>query len=116
MGDPLRGRKDILKMYPISQLELKVIEKSGSEPKAHLETRKIFFVLSLGSNEKSEEIRKENLHDLFSSLYKRYFGVLKGILKSKKLVDLLLFLDFQNGREMPYLELATQLSIGLRNC
>ncbi|MCB1080483.1 MAG: AAA family ATPase, partial [Chlamydiia bacterium] len=41
VGEPLTGRKHTLKMYPLSQIELKQIE-TPSQTKAHLESRLIY--------------------------------------------------------------------------
>lgn len=110
MGEPLTGRKYTITMFPIAQMELCEIE-NRAQSIAKLEERLIFGsypeVVSLQDN----NTRKENLHELVSSyLFKDIFA-LEGIKKTKKIVDLLILLTYQIGKEVSHNELATQLSM-----
>lgn len=110
VGEPLTGRKHVITMFPIAQMELSEIE-NHAESKARLEQRLLFgsYPEVIGLNE--DRARKESLHELVSSyLFKDIFA-LEGIKKTKKLVDLLILLAFQIGKEVSHNELATNLSI-----
>lgn len=110
VGEPLTGRKHTLKMYPLSQIELKQIE-TPSQTKAYLESRLIYGaypeIVTMSSNAE----RKDYLHELVSSYLLRDILAFEGIQKSKKLVDLLTLLAFQIGKEVSHAELASNLSI-----
>ncbi|NGX35169.1 MAG: hypothetical protein K1060chlam1_01541 [Candidatus Anoxychlamydiales bacterium] len=110
IGEPLTGRKHVIKMFPISQIELNKIENI-TQINANLETRVIYGsypeVITLESN----ELRKKYLQDLISSYLLKDILIFEGIHKSKKLVDLLTLLSFQIGKEVSISELATHLSI-----
>ncbi len=110
MGEPLTGRKTTIKMYPISQMELNQLENT-SQIKANLEMRLIYgsypeIVLLEG-----DESRKDYLHELVSSYLLKDVLAFEGVQKSKKLIDLLVLLAFQIGKEVSHSELAAQLSI-----
>lgn len=110
MGEPLTGRKHVITMYPIAQLELSDIENQA-ESQAHLDERLIFGSYPEVIGLKGDDARKENLHELVSSyLFKDIFAF-EGIKKAKVLMDLLILLAFQIGKEVSKSELATNLSI-----
>lgn len=110
VGEPLTGRKYVLKMYPISQIELNQIE-NRVETTAHLESRLVYGsypeVISLGGN----KLKQEYLHELVSSYLFKDILAFEGVQKSKKIVDLLILLAFQIGKEVSHNELATQLAM-----
>jgi predicted AAA+ superfamily ATPase len=110
MGEPLTGRKHTIKMYPLSQMELNQIE-NPAQLKAHLETRLIYGsypeIIALDSN----QLKQEYLQELVSSYFLKDILAFEGIQKSKKLIDLLVLLTFQVGKEVSHHELATQLSM-----
>lgn len=110
LGEPLTGRKSVIKMYPISQLELAPLENIA-ETKAHLESRLIFGSYPEVITHNSDEARKEYLQELVSSYLIKDILAFEGIQKSKKLIDLLILIAFQIGKEVSHTELATQLSI-----
>lgn len=110
VGEPLTGRKSVIKMYPISQIELDGIE-SAAETKANLETRLIFGSYPEIITHENDVLRKEYLHELVSSYLLKDILALDGIQKSKKLIDLLILLALQVGKEVSLSELATQLSM-----
>lgn len=110
MGEPLTGRKSVIKMYPTSQMELNQIE-NPAQTKANLETRLIYGsypeVVTLSSHLQKQEY----LHELVSSYLLKDVIAFEGIQKSKKIVDLLILLAFQIGKEVSHQELASHLSI-----
>ncbi|KPK31945.1 MAG: hypothetical protein AMS24_05285 [Chlamydiae bacterium SM23_39] len=109
-GEPLTGRQTIIKMYPISQMELNKIE-NAAQTKAELENRMIYgsypeIILMKDSIDKQEYLR-----ELISSYLFKDILAFEGIKKSKKLLDLLVLLAFQIGKEVSHNEIANQLSI-----
>ena len=109
-GEPLTGRKYTIKMYPLSQIELNGIENSA-QTKSHLESRLLYGsypeVIMLGS----DQLRYEYLREMVSSYLLKDILSFEGVKKSKKLIDLLVLLSFQIGKEVSHNELATQLSM-----
>jgi len=110
IGDPLTGRKFVIKMYPVSQRELMTIE-TPIETRAHLETRLIFGSYPEVILLKDRFSCQEYLHELASSYLCKDILIFEGIKKSQKLIDLLVLLAFQIGKEVSISELATQLSL-----
>lgn len=110
VGEPLTGRKSVIKMYPISQMELNRIE-NPAQTKANLETRLIFGSYPEIITHENDQLRKEYLHELVSSYLLKDLLAIDGIQKSKKMIDLLILLAFQVGKEVSHNELATQLSM-----
>ncbi len=111
VGEPLTGRKFTIKMHPISQLELNKIEHQA-QTKANLESRLIFGSYPEVITHADNDFRKEYLHELVSSYLLKDILALASVQKPKKLIDLLILLAFQIGKEVSLSELATQLSIG----
>ncbi len=110
VGEPLTGRKWTLRLFPLSQLELKEKE-NAAETAARLENRLIYGsypdVVLCGD----DEIRRQYLREIVSSyLYKDVLG-LDGLKHSDKLVRLLQLLAFQIGKEVSFAELGTQLAM-----
>lgn len=110
MGEPLTGRKHTITMLPIAQMELINIENQA-ESKARLDERLIFGSYPEVICLKGNNARRENLHELVSSYLFKDILALEGIKKAKKLMDLLILLTFQIGKEVSHNELATQLSM-----
>ena len=110
IGEPLTGRKHVITMYPIAQLELNDIENQA-ESRARLEERLLFGSYPEIIGIKGNDARKENLHELVSSYLFKDILMLEGIKKSKKLMDLLILLAYQIGKEVSYTKLANDLSI-----
>jgi predicted AAA+ superfamily ATPase len=110
IGEPLTGRKYVLKLLPLAQMEISQTEKPH-ETKANLESRLIFGsypeVVLLGGNKD----RQDYLRELLSSyLFKDIFQ-LEGIRHADKLQRLLHLLAFQIGKEVSLAELGRQLSM-----
>ncbi len=110
IGEPLTGRKYVIKMYPISQLELNTIENKA-QIQANLSNRLIYGSYPEVITSKDDQIKTEYLHELVSSYLLKDILAFEGVQKSKKIIDLLVLLSFQIGKEVSHNELATQLSI-----
>lgn len=110
IGEPLTGRKHVIKMFSIAQLEMKNLENLA-ETKGLLESRLIYGSYPEVITFHDDALRQEYLHDLVSSYLIKDILAFEGIQKSKKLIDLLILLAFQIGKEVSHSELATQLSI-----
>jgi predicted AAA+ superfamily ATPase len=110
IGEPLTGRKKIIKMETISQIELNQIE-SRVQTKANLENRIIYGSYPEIILFQDDISKKEYLHEIISSYLLKDILAFEGILKSKKLLDLLILLAFQIGKEVSKTELANNLSI-----
>ena len=110
IGEPLTGRKSVIKMYPISQIELNEVE-NPAEVKARLESRLIYGSYPEVVTMQGDLDRQEYLRELINSYLFKDILVHEGIQKSKKMVDLLVLIAFQIGKEVSLSELATQLSM-----
>lgn len=110
VGEPLTGRKQVLTLYPLAQLELNTVENIA-QTKAHLESRLIYGSYPEVLTVVGDQSRQEYLHDLVSSYLLKDILALEEIRKSKKLLDLLILVALQVGKEVSHAELATQLSM-----
>lgn len=110
MGEPLTGRKKVLRLFPLSQMELDQIE-SPEQRAAHLESRLLFGSYPEVVLMNSDEERKEYLLQLVQDALFRDILEYDGIKKARKLIDLLQLIAFQIGKEVSYNELATQLGM-----
>jgi hypothetical protein len=110
IGEPLTGRKSVIQMFPISQMELNQIENTV-QTQAHLESRLIYGSYPEVITSASDDDRKRYLHDLASSYLFKDILAFEGIQKSKKLIDLLILLAFQIGNEVSHEELAKSLQL-----
>lgn len=110
IGEPLTGRKHVIKMYPISQMELGQLE-NRAQIKAHLETRLIYGTYPEVITSQSNLSKQEYLQELVSSYLLKDILAFEGVKKSKKLIDLLILLSFQIGKEVSLSEIATQLAL-----
>jgi uncharacterized protein len=110
IGEPLTGRKNVIKMFPLSQMELSHIEDSA-QTKAHLETRMIYGSYPEVVTLPSDASRQAYLQELASAYLLKDILAFEGVQKSKKLIDLLILLAFQIGKEVSHSELSTQLGI-----
>ena len=109
-GEPLTGRKHTLKMFPISQIELGSMENLA-QTKANLESRLIFGSYPSVLLSSSEEEKKTYLFELVSSYLLKDILIFEEVKKSKKMIDLLILLAFQIGKEVSINELASNLGI-----
>lgn len=110
VGEPLTGRKINIKIFPLSQMELGKSE-TKAQTLAHLEKRLIFGSYPEIVMMEDENLRKSYLHELAASYLLKDILAFEGIQKSKKILDLLILLSFQIGKEVSHNELTTQLGI-----
>lgn len=110
IGEPLTGRKFTLKLFPLSQLEIRGIENIA-QTEDNLENRLIYGsypeIVTGNDNNKKEIYLKEIIS---SCLYKDILE-LDGLKHSDKLIKLLRLLTFQIGKEVSLTELGTQLGM-----
>jgi uncharacterized protein len=110
VGEPLTGRKYVLKLFPLSQMEISKIEKRH-ETTASLESRLIYGsypeVVLIRDNRRREDCLRELIQ---SYLFKDILA-LEGIRYANKLVRLLQLLAFQIGKQVSFAELGKQLSM-----
>lgn len=110
VGEPLTGRQRVIKMFPISQMELNRIENLA-ETKARVPSRLIYGSYPEVVTMTGDTLRQEYLHELVSSYLLKDILAFEGMRKSKKIVDLLILLAHQVGQEVSHNELATHLSM-----
>ena len=110
IGEPLTGRQHVIQLFPVSQLELKQIE-TASETKACLEDRLIYGSYPETLTLKGHSLKQEYLQELVSSYLIKDILAFEGIKRSKKMLDLLILLAFQVGKEVSHAELGAQLSM-----
>jgi len=110
IGEPLTGRKMVLQMLPLSQMELLRIEKRH-ETEANLESRIIYGsypeVVTIADNKR----RQEYLKEIVGSYLFKDILMFEGIRHSDKLLRLLQLLAFQIGKEISLLEIGKQLGM-----
>ncbi|MCP4710676.1 MAG: ATP-binding protein [Planctomycetes bacterium] len=110
VGEPLTGRRYVLRLFPLAQMELNPIE-SRPETAARLESRLIYGsypeVVLLNDN----RLRVEYLRELINSYLTKDILALDGIKNADKLVRLLQLLAFQIGAKVSFAELGTQLGM-----
>lgn len=109
-GEPLTGRKYTLKMFPISQIELSRLENLTTTY-ANLETRLIFGSYPEVVIFQNDEEKKAYLFELVSSYLLKDILMFEDVKKSKKMIDLLILIAFQIGKEVSLSELALNLGI-----
>lgn len=110
LGEPLTGRKYVLKLLPLSQMEISNIEKRH-ETEANLESRLIYGSYPECVTMKDNLLRQEYLREIVNSYLFKDILELEGIKYANKLVKLLQLLAFQIGKECSMSELGTQLSM-----
>ena len=110
VGEPLTGRKWTLRLFPLSQLELKETENTA-ETAARLESRLIYGSYPDVVLCADDEIRKRYLKEIISSYLYKDILELEGLKHSDKLLRLLQLLAFQIGKEVSFTELGTQLAM-----
>lgn len=110
VGEPLTGRKFVLKLFPLAQMEISELEKMH-ETAANLEMRLIYGsypeVITLRDN----KLREEYLRELIASYLFKDILALEGIRYSDKLLRLLQLIAFQIGNEVSLSEIGKQLSM-----
>ncbi len=110
VGEPLTGRKKVLFLFPVSQMELNAIENPILTA-AHLESRLLYGSYPEALLLSSDSEKKEYLNELVRDYLYRDILEYDGIKKSKKIIELLQLIAYQVGKEVSYSELGTQLSL-----
>ena len=110
VGEPLTGRKFILKLFPLAQMEISHIEKRH-ETKSNLEARLLFGSYPEIVTTRNNQLREELLREIISSYLFKDILALEGIRYSNKLVRLLQLLAFQIGAQVSLAELGRQLGM-----
>lgn len=110
IGEPLTGRKRVLRLLPLAQMEIAQIEKPH-ETGAHLEARLIYGAYPEVVLMRSNTEREEYLRELVSSYLFKDILQLEGIRHANKLERLIQLLAFQIGKEVSFAELGRQLGM-----
>lgn len=110
VGEPLTGRRFVLKLFPLAQMEISGLEKTH-ETAANLETRLIYGSYPEVVTLRDNKLREEYLRELIASYLFKDILALEGIRYSDKLVRLLQLLAFQIGNEVSLAEIGRQLAM-----
>jgi predicted AAA+ superfamily ATPase len=110
VGEPLTGRKFLLTLFPLAQMEISTIEKPH-ETQANLESRLIYGSYPEVVTMRSNAGREEYLREIISSYLFKDILALEGIRYANKLVRLLQLLAFQIGKEVSLTEVGAQLGM-----
>ena len=110
VGEPLTGRRFVLKLFPLAQMEISNLEKTH-ETAANLETRMIYGSYPEVVTLRDNKLREEYLRELIASYLFKDILALEGIRYSDKLVRLLQLLAFQIGNEVSLSEIGRQLAM-----
>lgn len=110
IGEPLTGRKRVLTLFPLAQMEISQIEKTH-ETIANLESRIIYGAFPEVVLQRSNSEREEYLRELLSSYLFKDILQLEGIRHADKFERLIQLLAFQIGKEVSLAELGRQLGM-----
>ncbi len=110
LGEPLTGRRFVLKLFPLAQMEISTLEKAH-ETAANLENRLIYGSYPEVVTLRDNKLREEYLRELIASYLFRDILALEGIRYSDKLVRLLQLLAFQIGNDVSLSEIGRQLAM-----
>lgn len=113
IGEPLVGRQRILKLYPISLLELNV-DYNKVELNDRLEEFMIYGLYPEVVTTESKREKIEYLRDLVNAYLLKDILALENVKSPKVLIDLLRMLAFQLGSEVSLNELANGLNIDVK--
>lgn len=109
-GEPLTGRREVLTLYPLSQLEL--VENFGrAKVLAKLEETLLFGSYPEVVNLSGYEEKGHYLRNLAEAYLYRDALMLEDIRRPEKIFDLLRLLAFQIGQEVSLTELAGNLQL-----
>lgn len=111
IGEPLTGRRYVLKMFPLAQMELSNYE-NPAETLANLESRLIYGSYPEVISSYDKQMKQRYLQELVQSYLLKDILQLNGVRKADKLIRLLQLLAFQIGKEVSVTELGKQLSLG----
>jgi predicted AAA+ superfamily ATPase len=110
VGEPLTGRRFVLKLFPLAQMEISNLEKPH-ETAANLENRLIYGSYPEVVTIRDNLLRQEYLRELIASYLFKDILALEGIRYSDKLTRLLQLLAFQIGNEVSLSEIGRQLAM-----
>ncbi|MBW2003309.1 MAG: ATP-binding protein [Deltaproteobacteria bacterium] len=110
VGEPLTGRKFVLPLFPLAQMEISGQEKRH-ETEANLELRLIYGSYPEVVTTRDNERREEYLREIISSYLFKDILALEGVRYANKLVRILQLLAFQIGKEVSLAELGRQLGM-----
>lgn len=110
VGEPLTGRKNTLRLFPLAQLEIALTEQRH-QTDANLENRLIYgsypeVVVTLDNR-----ARERYLKEIVASYLYKDVLELDGIRHSAKISRLLQLIAFQIGKEVSFTELGTSLGM-----
>ncbi|MBN2858159.1 MAG: ATP-binding protein [Candidatus Delongbacteria bacterium] len=110
LGEPLTGRKITLKLYPVSALELSE-NIGGMAIYQRLEEMMIYGTYPEVLNAANNDEKKQLLTELRDSYLYKDIIQLENIRNSSKIMDLLVLLSFQIGKEVSLNELSNSLDL-----
>jgi uncharacterized protein len=114
LGEPLVGRANTLQLFPLAQMEFGPLE-NHFETTVNLEERLIFGGYPELQHIENWNEKIEYLSDVVGSNLIRDILEYEGVRKSDKIMDLLLLIAFQVGKEVSIDELASSLKDISRN-
>lgn len=109
-GEPLTGRSISFMLYPLSEQEVKSLEKE-TEQEDHLLQRLVYGNYPELTSIPSLQQKGEYLRELTGALLMKDILSLENIRNSAKLFNLLRLIAFQVGSEVSYHELGQQLAM-----
>ena len=110
VGEPLTGRKSTLRLYPLAQLEIALIEQRH-QTDANLESRLIYGSYPEVVVTRDNRAREQYLKEIVASYLYKDVLELDGIRHSAKISRLLQLIAFQIGKEVSFTELGTSLGM-----
>jgi len=110
VGEPLTGRKKVLTLYPVAQLEM-AEELNRYDLKAKLENDLIYGSYPEVAGENTLTGKRELVMEIVQSYLLKDILELDKIKNAKILLDLLRLLAFQIGKQVSHSELGKQLGI-----
>lgn len=110
IGEPLTGRQNIFKLFPLSEKEYYQIE-IPTERRDRLEERLIYGNYPELTQINNREKKATYLRELVNSYLLRDILTFDNIKHSTKILNLLRLIAFQIGRDVSYSEIGTQLQM-----
>lgn len=110
LGEPLVGRKNVLHLFPLSQIEYSEHE-NYKQTLENLESRMIFGAYPELEQYPRWEDKQEYLMEIRNSYLLKDILIFDGIKNSQKVYDLLRLIAFQIGKEVSLSELGKQLQM-----
>jgi predicted AAA+ superfamily ATPase len=113
VGEPLTGRKHLITLYPIAQLEL-LSQLNKHELNERLNEFLVFGSYPDVVTAKSDRAKREVLDELVDSYLLKDVFSLERLRGSRVILDLLKLLSFQVGQEVSWNELATHVKMDVK--